>query len=72
MQVRDRLEEKVLREADMQGRGWGAGVNRNVGGGESEILGIDSDSPSAQSGEGNHGSPARRTGLPVLRVAKIY
>lgn len=44
MQVRDRLEEKVLREADMQGRGWGAGVNRNVGGGESEILGIDSDS----------------------------
>ena len=44
MQVRDRLEEKVLREADMQGWGWGVGVNRNVGGGESEILGIDSDS----------------------------
>lgn len=44
MQVRDRLEEKVLREGDMQERVWGAGVNRKVGGGESEIPGIDSDS----------------------------
>lgn len=34
----------MLREADMQGRGWGAGVNRRVVGGEGETLGVDSDS----------------------------
>lgn len=33
----------MLREADV-GEGWGAGVNRRVGGGEGEILGIDADS----------------------------
>ena len=31
-------------ERQTWGRGWGAGVNRRVGGGEGEILGIDSDS----------------------------
>lgn len=55
----------------MQGRGWGAGVeqkSRRWRRRDTRSIQI----VRAQSGGGNRGSSARRGGLPVLRVARIY